>query len=119
MSQTMVYKAPGVHAIHGGHFDYLVVDDEKLDDALADGWHLTTTEAKAALDEKLKADAEAAEEAADAKRLADAKALIDAHGTEGPTRAELEQKANELGISFDKRLGDKRLAALIDEKLKA
>lgn len=119
MSQTMVYKAPGVHAIHGGHFDYLVVEDENLGDALADGWHLTTPEAKAALDEKLKADADAAEEAADAKRLADAKALIDAASTGAPTRAELEQKAADLGIDYDKRLGDKRLAALIDEKLKA
>jgi hypothetical protein len=119
MSQTMVYKAPGVHAIHGGHFDHQVVDDEKLDKALADGWHLTTTEAKAAHDEKLKADADAAEEAADAKRLADAKALVDAHGTKGPTRAELEQKADELGLVYNKLLGDKKLAALIDEKLKA
>lgn len=119
MSQTMVYKAPGAHALHGGYFDYLVVDDEKLEEALADGWHLTTPEAKAALDEKLKADAKAAEELADAKRLADAKALIEANGAGGPTRAELEQKAADLGLDYDKRLGDKKLAALIDEKLKA
>lgn len=33
------------------------------------------------------------------------------------TREELEAKAAELGIEFDKRLGDKKLAALIADKL--
>lgn len=35
-----------------------------------------------------------------------------------PTRAELEQKARELGIKFDGRWGDKRLADAIADKLK-
>jgi hypothetical protein len=34
-----------------------------------------------------------------------------------PTRAELEAKAFELGIKFDKRLGDKKLAAAIEKAL--
>lgn len=34
------------------------------------------------------------------------------------TRAELEQKARELGVKFDGRTTDKKLAALIDEAMK-
>lgn len=48
---TMLYKAPGPHDIHGGHFDYTIVDaDEEgaIEAAKAEGWHLTTDEAKAA-----------------------------------------------------------------------
>lgn len=36
-----------------------------------------------------------------------------------PTRDELETKARELGVKFNAQLGDKRLAALIQEKLRA
>ena len=45
---TMVYKHPGIHAIHGDKFDYKIVDEDDIDSALADGWFLTTTEAKEA-----------------------------------------------------------------------
>lgn len=48
---TMLYKCPGEHQIHGGNFDYCIVDaDEEnaVEDALADGWHLTTPEAREA-----------------------------------------------------------------------
>jgi hypothetical protein len=45
---TMLYKHPGSHEIHGGKFDYLIVDSDsgELSDALDSGWFLTTTEAK-------------------------------------------------------------------------
>lgn len=36
-----------------------------------------------------------------------------------PSREELEAKAAELGLEYDKRLGDKKLAALILEKMSA
>lgn len=48
---TMLYKCPGPHEIHGGHFDYTIVDaDEEgvLEQAVAEGWHLTTNAAKEA-----------------------------------------------------------------------
>lgn len=91
---TMLYKSPGKHFMrgHGGSFDYIVVDkcDEKAyDDALAGGWHESTTEAlkhtkipgehsdktafdfkqKTEAEEKAKADAKAKKEieAADVK----------------------------------------------------
>jgi hypothetical protein len=98
---TMLYKAPGPHEIHGGHFDYIIVDaDEEgaIEQALSGGWFLTTPEAKAAKDE------------ADAAKVAKVQKpdnLLPA------TRAELEQKANELGIKFNDKTSDKKLSDLI------
>jgi hypothetical protein len=92
---TMVLRYPGSKAqLQDGAYDYLIVDADDVGSALADGWHRTAAEAKAAGTPKdePKPDAE-------------------------PTRAELEQKATELGIKFDGRTGDKKLAALIAEKV--
>lgn len=97
---TMLYKAPGPHEIHGGHFDYTVVDaDEEgaIEAAKTDGWFETTTEAKEAAD------------AAKAKREAELNAP--------PTRAELEAKAKELDIKFNDKTSDKKLADLIAASL--
>ena len=88
----MVYKAGGPEEIHGGQFSTLIVGDAgALEAALADGWHETTVLAAAPVDP---------DEGA-------------------PTRAELEQKAGELGIKVDGRWSDKRLSAEIDAKLSA
>lgn len=65
---------------------------------LADGWHPDQYAAKAA--------AEAPDEP-----------VAGPDDDAPPTRDELEAKARELGIKFDGRTGDKRLAALIAEKL--
>ncbi len=100
---TMLYKCPGPHAIHGGQFDYTIVEDGQIDASLADGWKLTTPEAKQAHD-----DAMVAQEAERARA-----AEADAAKAGAPTRAELEQAANELGIKFDGRTGDKKLGELI------
>jgi hypothetical protein len=97
---TMLYKSPGPHEIHGGHFDYTIVDaDEEgaVEAAKANGWFETTDEAKAAADE------------AKVKREAELNAP--------PTRAELEAKANELGIKFNDKTSDKKLADLIAASL--
>lgn len=56
---TMLYKHPGIHEIHGNKFNYIVVDDDQIEDTIADGWHLTTTDAlgeEAADDEALTSD---------------------------------------------------------------
>lgn len=74
-----------------------VRDEAELAAALADGWFEDPTEADAARPPEPDADA-----AIDAK----------------PTRAELEQKAAELGLKFDGRTSDAKLAAAIDAKLK-
>lgn len=43
---VMLYKHPGVHEIHGDKFDYVIVDEKDVDEAIAAGWRLTTTDAK-------------------------------------------------------------------------
>ena len=88
----MLYKAGGPEEIHGGQFSTLIVGDAgALEVALASGWHETT-----------------------------AQAVAPAEPDEGaPTRAELEQKAAELGIKIDGRWSDKRLSAEIEVKLSA
>lgn len=47
----MLYKYPGTEEIHGARYATKIVNDEdELDDALADGWKLSTAEAKEAAD---------------------------------------------------------------------
>lgn len=96
---TMLYKAPGPYEIHGGHFDYIIVDADEngaIDAAKEAGWFETTTEAK---------------EAFDAVKTAEVK--LPPNDLLPATRAELEQKANELGIKFTDKTSDKKLGDLI------
>ena len=93
MSTTMLYKWPGPHSIHGDFFDYIVVNDSDIEQVLADGWKLTTPEAKEASKPK---PVEATDDNA------------------APTRLEMEEKAKELGIKFDGRTTNKRLLEQID-----
>lgn len=95
---TLVYKCPGSHQRPGGTYSYKGVQDaDEHAAALAGGWFATLPEA---IEGKL---VEVAAPAVDTP----------------PTRAELEQKAKELGIKFDGRTGDKKLADAITNKLKA
>lgn len=92
-NRTMIYKAPGPHEIHGGKFDYRIIDaDEEgeLEQAVAEGWHLTTTAALEAIS--------AAEDAP-------------------PTRDELITKAKDLGLTFGPNTSYKKLGEMIDSKL--
>lgn len=61
---TMVYKAPGPHPIHGGFFDYKIIDADEEDEvkaAQAEGWFFTTPEAAEAYEvEKAEREAELA-----------------------------------------------------------
>lgn len=93
---TMVYKHPGPHKQDGVSFEYLIVADDKVDEAMADGWARSAPEAKALHDK------------AQEPKVSDAP----------PTRAELEQKATELKLKFDGRTPDKKLAAMIAEAIK-
>lgn len=98
----MIYRAGGNEEIHGGRFDTRIVRDvDEQDAALLDGWSLTT---------------DAAREAA---RPAAAPVAVIPDDNAPPTRAELEQKAAELGIEFSPRIGDAKLAERIAEKLAA
>lgn len=99
-NNTMLFRHPGPHKQDSVSFDYVIVPDEDIDATVADGWSRSVPAAKAAFDGK---QAHAAEPVADTP----------------PTRSELEQKAAELGIKFDGRTSDKKLAAAVAEALKA
>lgn len=87
---TMLYKCPGPHPIHGGHYDTLIVDEDGIEDAMGKGWHLTTPAAKAAH--------EAEGEGEDDKPA---------------THAELKQKATELGLQFAHNISKVALGEMI------
>lgn len=96
----MLYRAGREVATDSGPMDVLIVADaDALAAALADGWHESSPAAAAAL-------------------LAPVVSDVPADDAP-PTRAELEQKAAELGIKFDGRWGDKRLGEAIAAALKA
>ncbi len=74
---TMLYKHPGPHKIHGSDFDYIVVPAEEVEKHLDEGWSRTTTGAKElaqfAEDEKSRIEKEEREKAeAEEKAKADA-----------------------------------------------
>lgn len=94
MYPMMVYRPGKQYELQEGRFDTLIVHDEtEKDAAFASGWRATPAEAavKAPIPDD------------------DAPA----------TRAELETKAKELGIAFDGRTSDAKLAAKIAAELKA
>jgi hypothetical protein len=97
---TMLYRVPGAHfGPPGFTYDFLgVATEEALEAALADGWHESLADALA----PPVAAPEAAPVPAD-----DAPVM----------RAELDQKAEELGIKVDGRWSDKRLIAEIEAKM--
>jgi hypothetical protein len=102
---SMLYKAPGPHFCDGAMVDYIVVPDHLDDETVASGWFRTIPEALAAV-----APVVASEPVSDASEVVTDDAP--------PTRAEMEQKATELGIKFDGRTTDAKLLARIEEALK-
>lgn len=92
----------------------LVNDDDELDAAKAKGAHTSVAD----LVKAVKA-ATAAKLAEQGKKAdpAEGEGGEDAKDDKPPTRAELEQKATELGVEFSKQLGDKKLAERIAAKL--
>jgi len=107
---TMMYKMPGPYNIHGGHFDYIILDaDEKgaIQQAQADGWCLTTPEAKKAYE---------------ATKILETKPSFDnsSSSTTSPSviRAELEQKCNEFKIKFNAKTTNDELIKLIQAKIR-
>lgn len=102
----IVYRIPGQHIGPGGTtYDYLgVADAAEMAAALKAGWHASLTEASgAAAAKEVIETAVAMEEAIDEISPA--------------TREELEQKAKELGVSFNARTRDEVLAKRIAEAL--
>jgi len=103
---TILYKTPGPHKKpRGGTYAYRGAADQKeFDDLIKKGWFPSYEEAAAGkLAGKIIAAAEAFEDAVDE--------------VSAPTRDELETKAKELGVSFNARTSDKKLAERIAEAL--
>jgi hypothetical protein len=103
---TIVYRSPGPLAGPHGSWDSLGVEtQEALDAALASGWHPTLPAAYAALHAPAPAPKPVAAPEPD--------------DNAPPTRAEMEEKAAELGIEVDGRWSDKTLLAKITAALEA
>lgn len=93
-----VYKNNGPLDRAGGSYDSTLVDDEsEYIAALKGGWFDNLQDAIDSPKTEIEPVVKESESSDDAT----------------PTREELEAKANELGIRFDGRIGDKKLSALI------
>ena len=94
----LVYRTPGPNPMQGGSYACKpVADHEELKAALREGWFATLPEA------------------AEGTHVIEEEPVPDDDAP--PTRAELEEKARELGIKFDGRTGDKALLKRITEAL--
>lgn len=104
----MLYQAGGSEEIHGGKFDTKIVHDRDEEDAaLADGWHLATSEAN-----------EAAKAAVVGGGASSAGEKPEADDDAPPTRDELKAKAAELGLKYPGFTTDAKLAELVANALK-
>jgi len=103
---TIMYRVPGPHKKpRGGTYAYHGAEDqEAFDSLIAKGWFPSYDEAVAGKVGK-KAAAKVEDEPID-----DVKPY---------SRAELEEQAKELGVSFNARTSDKKLAERIIEAIKA
>lgn len=112
----LLYKEPGPHEVWRYKQDHIEVADSDAEAAaLADGWHASPDAAhEAHVASKLDGYGSVGNVAADPSNPV----VIDPLAEDTPpTRAELEQKAAKLGLKYDGRIGDKKLSALIAEKL--
>jgi hypothetical protein len=140
LNETMLYKCPGPHEIHGGHFDYVIVPEADIEEAKAQGWHLTTDEARAAREAAITAPppalpvpveqldpAPAPMVAAPVEQLAPAPApdvpaaapveLTPQEQTAPPTYDEMKAKATQLGLEYPGNISKAALLAMITAKL--
>lgn len=138
-----IYRAPG--SIRRARYSYdtmLATTQQQLDARLASGWHLTLEQALDAAGEsasrhlanrnvrtrKVRVASPPAERRASFKRAANAAQSVAEtkpveiptsvpSDSEAPTRIELVEKANQLGLKFSKRTSDEKLLAMITEAL--
>lgn len=104
---ALVYRDGGPHQRPGGTFDYRPVNDEQqLQAALAEGWHRSVPEALAK-----KEAADVGNAAAGGVRVG--QIVEDALGELMTSRQALEAQAEQLGIRFDGRTTDRKLAEAI------
>jgi len=107
----MLYKAGGHEQIHGGSFASLIVRNaDELEAALADGWFKTTPEATDAV----KPTPAPTPEPTAAPTPAPTSAPED---ETPPTRDELKQKADELGLQYPGNIPTAKLAEMVEAAL--
>lgn len=139
----LIYKAPG--PIIRARYTYsnkAVATQEELDRSLAQGWHLTLGEALEAagpraarvsrvrpkhprkpsqpfvrVRAKAKAEKPVAAVPAPAVAVPGETPTPVENDSDAPTRIELVEKANQLGLKFSKRTSDEKLLAMITEAL--
>lgn len=134
---ALIYKSPGINIKPGGGtYDYICVEtQDALDEKLAEGWFLSSSEAVDYAGNKANGIKKLKQKLAikPTKEKKASKPLSRRHNvryetdpdldpdleTDRPTRDELKAKAAELGIKFHHRLTDKNLGELIDDKLMA
>lgn len=147
LNETMLYKCPGPHEIHGGHFDWVIVPEVDIEEAKAQGWHLTTTEARAAMEQAItnpppapapyadpvsetthlltsQANAEHLETSIEQANAGQAQAreLVDLgltpqEQTAPATYDEMKAKATQLGLEYPGNISKAALLAMITAKL--
>ena len=135
---TLMYKSPGQNRKPcGATFNFIGVDSQEQFDVMTQkGWFTTFEEAKEAAGDSAypkakrfnRFDAKKAKPKKPSKPLVsyedkvkqaakEAEAEVEIDEISPPSRKELESKAKEIGIKFSKRTPDKKLEALISEKL--
>ena len=116
---ALVYRCPGAHfGPDGTTYDSLgVKDDEQLRAALAEGWAESLVKAVSIYFHPVKFDESVVVAVPDVD-AAEAEEIKEGDEGSPPTREELEEKANELGIKFDGRTTDRKLLEKIEEVLR-
>lgn len=108
---TLVYRCPGNHQCLGGTFDYIQVSNaEQLKASVENGWYPSLPQAMKGGDVDL---GELIEEPV----IAEVEEPEEVDEDSPPTREELEAKAKELGIGFNKNTKDETLLEKIEAAL--
>lgn len=99
---TIMYRTPGPHKKpRGGTYAYKGASDQaEFGELIAKGWFASYEDAVAG-------------------KVAPKVKAVEIDEVSGPTREELEFKANELGLSYDRRTSDKKLVERIAQALEA
>jgi len=114
---ALVYRCPGAHfGPDGATYDSISVQNAtQLAAALADGWAETLVKAVELYFGKFN---ESVADSVPNIDAPDAAEISEVDESAPPTREELEEKANEIGIKFDGRTTDRKLQEKIEEALR-
>lgn len=129
---ALLYKSPGQYkANEGATYQYIGVSTQaEYDDKISTGWSATSAEAIALAGDNayptVKAKPKWAQQLAakkakrrkPSKPFGGMKRAAEPEDDAPPTRAEMATKATELGLKFDGRTSDRKLAQMIQDAIK-